>query len=102
VLGTSGPIKAVSCNAGNSRSGPIGFRVPRFRYQYLHLPLQIKEFAQRGENCLLLAPSVLAPNENNWLINPAHPDYKRIVVREVEPLSYDPRMFRKQRSHRRH
>jgi RES domain-containing protein len=60
------------------------------------------EFAQRGENCLLLVPSVLAPNENNWLINPAHTDYKRIVVREVEPLSYDPRMFRQQRRHRRH
>lgn len=59
------------------------------------------EFAQRGEHCLLLVPSVLAPNENNWLVNPAHADYKRIVVREVEPLSYDPRMFRKQRSHRR-
>lgn len=59
------------------------------------------EFTQRGEHCLLLVPSVLAPNENNWLINPAHPDYKRIVVREVEPLSHDPRMFRKQRSHRR-
>jgi RES domain-containing protein len=60
------------------------------------------EFAQRGEKCLLLVPSVLAPNENNWLINPAHTEYKRIVVLEVEPLSYDPRMFRKQRSHRRH
>jgi len=60
------------------------------------------EFAQRGENGLLLVPSVLAPNENNWLINPAHSDYNRIVVREVEPLSYDPRMFRKQRSRRRH
>jgi RES domain-containing protein len=60
------------------------------------------EFAQRGENCLLLVPSVLAPSENNCLINPAHPDYKRIVVREVEGLSYDPRIFRKQRSHRRH
>ena len=59
------------------------------------------EFTQRDEHCLLLVPSVLAPNENNWLINPAHPDLKRIVVREVEPLSYDPRMFRKQRSHRR-
>jgi len=36
------------------------------------------------------------------LINPEHPDYKRIVVHDVTPLSYDPRMFRKQRSHRRH
>lgn len=60
------------------------------------------EFAQRGENCLLLVPSVLAPSENNCLINPAHSDYKTIVAREVEPLTYDPRMFRKQRSHRRH
>jgi RES domain-containing protein len=59
------------------------------------------EFVQRGENCLLLVPSVLAPDENNCLINPAHPAYKRIVVREVEPLNYDPRMFRKQRRRRR-
>jgi RES domain-containing protein len=60
------------------------------------------EFAQRGENCLLMVPSVLAPSENNCLINPAHPDYKTLVVREVEPLTSDPRMFSKQRSHRRH
>jgi RES domain-containing protein len=59
------------------------------------------EFAQRGKNCLLLVPSVLAPSENNCLINPEHRDYKRIVVRDLEPLSYDSRMFRKRRSHRR-
>jgi RES domain-containing protein len=53
------------------------------------------EFAKRGENCLLLVPSVLAPTENNCLINPSHPDYKRIIVLDAEPLSYDPRMFRK-------
>jgi RES domain-containing protein len=60
------------------------------------------EFAQRGEHCLLVVPSVLAPSENNWLINPAHPDHKRIGVREVEPLSYDPRMFRRAGGHGRH
>ena len=37
-------------------------------------------FVRRGENCLLLVPSVLAPNENNWLINPAHPEFSRIVA----------------------
>ena len=58
------------------------------------------EFAQKGEHCLLLVPSVLAPSENNCLINPAHPDYKRIVMREPEPLSYDPRMFQTQPGHR--
>jgi RES domain-containing protein len=59
-------------------------------------------FAQRGERCLLLVPSVVAPSENNCLINPAHPDYKRILVYELESLSYDPRMFGKQRRRSRH
>ena len=53
------------------------------------------EFAQKGEHCVLLVPSVLALSENNYLINPAHPDYKRIVMREPEPLNYDPRLFGK-------
>lgn len=57
------------------------------------------EFARRRAHCLLLVPSVLAPSENNWLINPAHPDYQRIAVVGVEPLSYDARMFRKGRGH---
>ncbi|HEY6251947.1 MAG TPA: RES domain-containing protein [Candidatus Angelobacter sp.] len=51
------------------------------------------EFVQLGEHCLLLVPSVFAPHENNWLINPEHPGYTRIVVRGLEPLSYDLRMF---------
>ena len=53
------------------------------------------EFAQPARHCLLLVPSVLAPSENNCLINPEHPEFKKIVVRQVEPLSYDPRMFGK-------
>ena len=59
------------------------------------------EFAQCGERCLLLVPSVLAPNENNCLINPAHPDYKRIVIHAPEPLRYDPRLLRTHHAHRR-
>jgi len=55
------------------------------------------EFARRGKECLLRVPSVLAPSEHNCLLNPAHPDYKKIVVRATESLNYDSRMFRKQR-----
>ena len=58
-------------------------------------------FARRGEHCLLVVPSVVAPAENNVLINPGHPDYKKIVICDVLPLSYDPRMFVKQRAQRR-
>jgi RES domain-containing protein len=59
------------------------------------------EFVQRGEHCVLIVPSVLAPSENNWLINPEHSDYKRVEIREIGPLNYDPRMFTKQIDHRR-
>jgi RES domain-containing protein len=60
------------------------------------------DFVKRGESCLLVVPSVLAPRENNCLMNPEHPGYRSIVARDVEALSYDPRMFRKTRGHRRH
>jgi len=51
------------------------------------------DFAQLGTHCLLFVPSVLAPSENNCLINPAHADYHRIRILHSEPLEYDPRMF---------
>lgn len=52
------------------------------------------EFVQGGEHCLLVVPSVLVPGENNWLFNPAHRDFRRVILRAVEPLNYDSRMFR--------
>ena len=60
------------------------------------------EFAQRGESCLLLVPSVLATSENNCLVNPAHSGYRRIFLHPVEPLNYDLRMFGKPSRGRRH
>ena len=56
-------------------------------------------FAQEGKHSLLIVPSALAPSENNWLINPSHPDYNRILLHPLEPLSYDPRMFAKRPPH---
>jgi RES domain-containing protein len=52
------------------------------------------DFIKKGETCLLLVPSALAPHETNWLINPQHPEFKQIKPNVVEPLHYDPRMFR--------
>lgn len=51
------------------------------------------EFVQRGEQLALLVPSALSPHERNWLLNPAHPKSKRIVVRAPEPLDYDVRLL---------
>jgi len=58
------------------------------------------DFARRGEHALLLVPSVLVTEESNCLINPGHPDFQRIALRDVRPLNYDPRMFTKHRVQR--
>jgi RES domain-containing protein len=58
-------------------------------------------FARKGERCLLFVPSIFAPREHNCLINPAHPGFKKIVIRDPEPVTYDPRMFGKRRSRKR-
>jgi RES domain-containing protein len=61
------------------------------------------EFAAQAKHSALAVPSALAPHENNWLLNPQHRDFRRVIVNGVEPLSYDPRMFapRRQRSRKR-
>jgi RES domain-containing protein len=53
------------------------------------------DFVKKTENCALLVPSALAVHENNWLINPQHPDFCQIALNPPEPLRYDPRMFRR-------
>jgi RES domain-containing protein len=53
-------------------------------------------FVKRAECGLLLVPSALAPSENNWLLNPQHPDFRRIIVRDTQPLNYDPRLFHRE------
>jgi hypothetical protein len=48
------------------------------------------DFVKRA-GCSLL-PSALAVTEKNCLINPQHANFRKILVRGVEPLTYDPRM----------
>jgi len=60
------------------------------------------EFAKKGKKCVLVLPSALAVNENNWLINPGHPEFERIVVNPPGPLHYDARMFEPGRRRRKH
>ena len=59
------------------------------------------EFVAEAKHCVLVVPSALAPHENNWLLNPQHRDFRKVVVDGVEPLSYDPRMFVARRQRRR-
>ena len=56
------------------------------------------DFVQRAEHVALLVPSVLSPSERNWLLNPAHPDFRKIAVQDAESLNYDTRLL--PRAHR--
>ena len=49
-------------------------------------------WARRGTATVLKVPSVFVPVEYNFVLNPAHPDFKTIVVRDPQPFGFDPRM----------
>jgi RES domain-containing protein len=51
------------------------------------------QFVRSGRSAILIVPSVLAPSESNWLINPAHSEFARIQVNAPEPFHYDGRFF---------
>ena len=44
-------------------------------------------------SAVLELPSVIIPGEPNYLLNPAHPDFKKIIVGKPEPFSFDPRLL---------
>jgi len=50
-------------------------------------------FSMERKFAILIVPSALAPAESNWLINPVHPDFRRIRVNPVERFRYDQRFF---------
>ncbi len=42
---------------------------------------------------MLALPSVIIPGELNYLLNPAHPAFKRIAVGKPERFTFDPRLL---------
>ncbi len=51
------------------------------------------EFVLKGRAAALTVPSVLAPSELNWLINPGHPAFAKIRVHPPKAFEYDLRFF---------
>jgi RES domain-containing protein len=43
---------------------------------------------------ILSVPSVVIPHERNFVLNPTHREFARIVVGRSEPFSFDPRMWK--------
>lgn len=46
-----------------------------------------------ARSAVLALPSVVIPSELNYLLNPAHRDFKRIIIRPPEQFAFDPRLI---------
>lgn len=46
-----------------------------------------------GESAILRVPSVIVPNEYNYLLNPAHPHFNKIKIVVRQPARFDPRLI---------
>lgn len=49
-------------------------------------------WVQAGRTAVLEVPSVIVPRENNYLLNPEHPDMARIVLGPPDPFAFDGRL----------
>ena len=51
-------------------------------------------WASRLESAVLSVPSAIVPEERNYLLNPAHPRFGKIVFGPGRAFSLDPRMWK--------
>jgi RES domain-containing protein len=61
-------------------------------------PVQLREIGDRwvrdGAAVAFRMPSAIVPAENNFLLNPAHTDFQRLVIGEPVQFSFDERFMK--------
>ena len=50
------------------------------------------KWARSRKSVAISVPSAIVPRERNYLINPLHPDFKKIRFSAPEPFVFDPRL----------
>ncbi len=56
------------------------------------------EWAKKMETVVLRVPSVIIPTEFNYVLNPLHPDFKKLTIGKPNTFSFDSRMWKKSKS----
>ena len=51
------------------------------------------QWVARGDSLILRVPSAIIPAAANYLINPLHPDFRKVVVGRPERFAFDPRLL---------
>jgi len=76
----------------DARSLPAGWRSPR----HLETTRGIgAEWARSRRSAVLAVPSAVIPAEINFLLNPLHPDFRRIRIGKPVAFRLDPRLLAK-------
>lgn len=59
-------------------------------------PAELAELGRRwletGDSAVLEVPSAVVPQESNVLLDPRHPDFRRLLIGPAEPFLVDPRL----------
>ncbi|MES2004974.1 MAG: RES family NAD+ phosphorylase [Bacteroidota bacterium] len=55
-----------------------------------------KEILQARKTLLCKCPSAIVHQEHNYLVNPLHPDFKKVNLRDTSDFHFDDRLFRTQ------
>jgi RES domain-containing protein len=50
-------------------------------------------WVKQGRSAVLALPSVISPADTNFLLNPEHPDFKRIRIHSSIDFEFDPRLL---------
>ncbi len=50
------------------------------------------KWIESGASAVLRVPSTLVPAESNFLLNPAHPDFKKLVIQDPIAFHFDARL----------
>jgi RES domain-containing protein len=50
-------------------------------------------WVEKARSAVLALPSVIIPGEPNYLLNPAHPEFKKISIGKPERFAFDPRLL---------
>lgn len=74
------------------RDLPTGWRAATARS---HLQEVGRDWLAGGESLVLSVPSAVLPQEQNFLLNPVHPQFGRIRIATAETLDTDSRLLRR-------
>jgi RES domain-containing protein len=66
---------------------------PKWNEDFSYSKFMGNEFIKSMNNLILKVPSAVIGEEHNFLINPLHPDFKKIKIAEVKQFSTDERLF---------